>query len=104
MAKLLIFLYTQEKKDFDKSIPLFNVPNRKVFISDDITKIQDYKYVMIEGVGGMIEHFRQYIDYYLIFIAPRFKNTNTIQGVLESKVLDINHKNKDIEIWSKNII
>ncbi|NQY94857.1 MAG: bifunctional diaminohydroxyphosphoribosylaminopyrimidine deaminase/5-amino-6-(5-phosphoribosylamino)uracil reductase RibD, partial [Campylobacteraceae bacterium] len=43
-----VFIYTKNKI-FDKSIPLFSIPNREVIISDDLFKLLDYKFVMIEG-------------------------------------------------------
>ena len=41
------------RDDFDRSIPLFSVPGRKVMISSDLDKINDYKNVLIEGGPGM---------------------------------------------------
>jgi len=43
-------------KDFDRSIPLFSVPDRKVIISDSLEAIQHYKCIMIEGSEAMFEN------------------------------------------------
>ena len=100
---VLIF---SRQKAFDERIPLFNVPDRKVFITDEVERnfLKPYKFIMIEGVGGMMEHFRAWIDYYLIFIAPTLKkgnpiNANGIGGDLSLEFLNIHHHN-DMTIWA----
>ena len=59
-----ILILSREKK-FDQTIPLFNVPNRKVFIESDFDKLHDYKNIMIEGTSKMFELTREVVDYYL---------------------------------------
>ena len=48
--------------DFDKSIPLFGVPHRKVMISS-MDALEDYltpyRFVMIEGVGKLMEQLKR---------------------------------------------
>lgn len=56
--------------EFDQSIPLFSVPNRKVHISDNFDVIKNYKNIFIEGGAGMFEATTEIVDYYLTYIAP----------------------------------
>ena len=64
-----VLIYSRTN-DFDTSIPLFGVPNRKVFITPSLEKIQEYSLVMIEGGGSMMEATCEISDWYLSYIAP----------------------------------
>ncbi len=75
-----VLIYSKQK-DFDKSIPLFNVKNRKVFIEDGFDILKNYKFVMIEGGAKMFEATMDICDYYLGFIAPVFKKSSGIFNV-----------------------
>jgi len=68
-----ILIYSKTK-DFDKKIPLFNVPNRVVHVENNFDKINDYKFVMIEGGEGMLNAVSDFVDDYLIFRSPKFKD------------------------------
>ena len=48
-----------KNKAFDNNIPLFKIPNRKVIISDDLFKLLDYKFVMIEGVYTLLDKLKR---------------------------------------------
>ncbi|MDO8454265.1 MAG: bifunctional diaminohydroxyphosphoribosylaminopyrimidine deaminase/5-amino-6-(5-phosphoribosylamino)uracil reductase RibD, partial [Sulfurimonas sp.] len=65
-------LIISREKEFDTTIPLFGVANRKVIISDNFSICQEYKNIMIEGSSKMFELTREIVDYYLCFIAPSF--------------------------------
>jgi diaminohydroxyphosphoribosylaminopyrimidine deaminase/5-amino-6-(5-phosphoribosylamino)uracil reductase len=67
---ILIF---SNRDDFDNTIPLFSVLNREVQISNDITKIKDKNFVMIEGGYNLFESLKQEIDYLVIFLAKSKK-------------------------------
>jgi diaminohydroxyphosphoribosylaminopyrimidine deaminase/5-amino-6-(5-phosphoribosylamino)uracil reductase len=68
-----VLIYSKNK-EFDKNIPLFSVPNRKVFIKDNFDKINDYNFVMIEGGEGMLNEVKKFVNWFLIFRSPHFKN------------------------------
>jgi diaminohydroxyphosphoribosylaminopyrimidine deaminase/5-amino-6-(5-phosphoribosylamino)uracil reductase len=95
-----IFIYSKQK-DFDKTIPLFNIPNRKVIISDDISIIEKYNFIMIEGVDNMMESFSKYIDYYLIFLSSSLSNNENLKINKRLKYLNIQEINDNISIWAK---
>jgi len=69
-----ILIYSKNK-NFDKNIPLFQVPNRKVFISDNLDIINDYKFIMIEGGENLYKHLKDKIDW-KVFIVNKNKFIN----------------------------
>ena len=66
-----------KRTDFDKDIPLFNIPNRKIYIEDNFDKVKDYNFVMIEGGEGMLKASKKLTDWLLIFRSPDFKEGNS---------------------------
>ena len=82
-------LIISREKEFDRTIPLFNIDGRKVFIENNFKRLDNYKNIMIEGTKKMFELSQPYIDYSLSYIA-----TNT-------EVLNIQQNSKDIIIWEK---
>jgi len=73
-----ILIYTG-KDDIDRSIPLFHVPNRNVYIENSFAKLQNYKHIMIEGGEGMLHHTKELTDYYLFFTSPHIREGKKIE-------------------------
>jgi len=69
-----ILIYSKSK-EFDKSIPLFNVPNRKVIISDNIKNIKS-DFTMIEGGFSLLKTLKNDIDMLMLFISHKQKSKN----------------------------
>lgn len=88
-----VFIYSKNKI-FDNSIPLFKTANRKVIISDDLFKLLDYKFVMIEGTYNLLEKLKQRIDFIILIISPKVKNGDNA----------LNEINIDFEIMHENFI
>ena len=95
-----ILIYSKNKK-FDKKIPLFNVKNRKVFISDNLDIIKNYKFIMIEGGENLYKQLKNKVDWKVwtiniskIINKENFKNDDN---------LDIIHTrmDKDLIVFSK---
>ncbi len=87
-----ILIYSKNKV-FDDSIPLFQVPNRKVTISDDLFKLLDYKFVMIEGGYTLLEELKERIDYIILLVSPKIKvGLNAISKSLDLE-FEIIHEN-----------
>ncbi|MDD3323639.1 MAG: bifunctional diaminohydroxyphosphoribosylaminopyrimidine deaminase/5-amino-6-(5-phosphoribosylamino)uracil reductase RibD [Sulfurospirillaceae bacterium] len=61
-----ILIYSHHK-NFDKTIPLFGVENRKVFIENSLDKIKNYKMVMVEGGQNMLDVLEKQLRWFLIF-------------------------------------
>ncbi len=72
-------LIVSKKHNFDMTIPLFQVPNRKVFIEDNFDRIKEYRFIMIEGAEEMLRSCESWIDWYCIFHSDSFKTGRTIQ-------------------------
>ncbi len=88
-----IFIYSNNKA-FSKNIPLFSVPNRKVIISNDLFKVLDYKFVMVEGVYNLMEILKDKIDFFILIVSPKIR-----AGVNALNSLDI-----DFEILHENFL
>ncbi len=88
-----VFIYSKNKI-FDKEIPLFKIPNRDVIISNDLFKLLDYKFVMIEGVHKLLNTLINKIDYLVLLISPKMRD-----GLHSIKSLDL-----DFEIVHENYI
>jgi diaminohydroxyphosphoribosylaminopyrimidine deaminase/5-amino-6-(5-phosphoribosylamino)uracil reductase len=96
-----VLIYSREE-EFDRTIPLFNIPNRQVFIASNLEEMYKYQLVMIEGGAGMFEASRDVCDWYLSYIAPKIgggtQSLGTIQEdfeVLHAKITD------NIILWMK---
>ena len=72
-------LILSRQKEWDQTIPLFSVKNRKVFIEESLDRIKDYRFVMIEGTEKMWKASETYVDWYCIFVAPHMRSGKTLQ-------------------------
>jgi len=96
-----ILIYSR-KKDFDKTIALFNIPNRKVIISDTLDELDNYKNIMIEGTSNMYNLTKEKVDYYLCYISPKFGGDQKFEhSVDEFEILNIQKEHQDIITWMK---
>ncbi|MGE4381869.1 MAG: bifunctional diaminohydroxyphosphoribosylaminopyrimidine deaminase/5-amino-6-(5-phosphoribosylamino)uracil reductase RibD [Arcobacter sp.] len=68
-----VFIYSKNKI-FNNNIPLFKIPNRNVIISDDLFKLLDYKFVMIEGVYTLLDKLKERIDFLILIVNSKIKN------------------------------
>lgn len=88
-----VMIYTKNKI-FDNNIPLFKIPNRKVIISDDLFKILDYKFVMVEGTYLLLEKLKEKLDFVILIINPKIRKGNNA----------LNEIDIDFEIIHENFI
>ncbi|WP_421715922.1 bifunctional diaminohydroxyphosphoribosylaminopyrimidine deaminase/5-amino-6-(5-phosphoribosylamino)uracil reductase RibD [Arcobacter arenosus] len=88
-----VMIYSKNKI-FDTNIPLFKIPNREVIISDDLFKLLDYKFVMIEGTYNLLDTLKERIDYLVLLVSPKIR-----KGVNAFNEIDI-----DFEIIHENFI
>jgi len=96
-----VLIYSRSK-EFDKTIPLFNVKGRKVLISDDLSLLNEYKNIMIEGGQKMFELSRQFADYHLCFISPSIGGESSFSGIDgKLEILNIQKDEQDIIMWMK---
>lgn len=88
--------------EFDKTIPLFSIKDRKVIISNDLSLCSKYKNIMIEGSSGMYELTRDYIDMYLCYISPKLGGSEIINTKNdELSILNVEKALEDTIIWMK---
>jgi len=88
--------------DFDKTIPLFYVENRDVYIEDDFSRLSQYKNIMIEGSAKMFELTRNITDFYLCYLAPTFGGDKGFEKLEENlEVLNVEKETQDIIMWMK---
>ncbi len=95
-------LILSKQKEFDISIPLFSVKNRKVFIDDNFDLLDNYKNIMIEGSSKMFELSKGVVDYYLCYLAPTFGGKNGFEKIDDKfEILNIQKETQDIIMWMK---
>lgn len=70
-----VLIYSKSR-DFDTTIPLFEVKNRDVSISDSLNLKN--KFIMIEGGYNLLNNLIDQVDMLVLFISPNFKNSNDI--------------------------
>lgn len=95
-----IFIYSK-KNEFDKTIPLFSVKNRKVIISNDIEKLKNYKLCMIEGGEQMARNLPPFVTHILIFFSSKFINLDSISLNLELELLFLDRLDDNYYGWFK---
>ena len=93
-----ILIYSK-KDNFDKTIPLFDVKNRQVFISSDFKILDNYKNIMIEGGEGMLKATKNIVDMYAIFHSPNFKSGGCLRFELKLNQLFCDEINIDRLAW-----
>lgn len=97
-----VLIYSKSK-DFDKSIPLFNIPDRKVFIEDNFERLKEYNFIMIEGGEGMLRATASLVSHYLIFRSPNLKVGITPQIELNLKELSSFEVGEDRASWFRKV-
>jgi diaminohydroxyphosphoribosylaminopyrimidine deaminase/5-amino-6-(5-phosphoribosylamino)uracil reductase len=96
-----ILIYSHQS-DFDRTIPLFDVANRQVFIESTLEKIQEYSLVMIEGGAAMMEATREVSDWYVCYLAPKLGGGRFTIGAKQEDFEVMNAKiQEDIVLWMK---
>ncbi len=90
-----------KKREFDKSIPLFNIPNREVEVIDNLDSIKK-GFILVEGGEGMLKALRDKIDWFLTYHTPKLSN-NQITYNINAKIefLHTQAIGKDLMIWSR---
>jgi len=95
-------LIISRSNEFDETIPLFSVKDRKVIISDNFSALDSYKNIMIEGSTKMFELTRDIVDYYLCYLAPKFGGKNGLASLDDKfETLNVQTKEQDIIMWMK---
>ena len=72
-----VLIYSHHN-DFDRTIPLFDIPHRCVTVASDLVRVNGYTMVMVEGGQGLLDALSNEIKWYLIFESPHEKEGKTI--------------------------
>ncbi|MEA3316150.1 MAG: bifunctional diaminohydroxyphosphoribosylaminopyrimidine deaminase/5-amino-6-(5-phosphoribosylamino)uracil reductase RibD, partial [Campylobacterota bacterium] len=67
-----ILIYSKQK-DFDKTIPLFNIKNREVVICDNLDLISKNRFIMIEGGLNLLKTIGNLPNMIMLFISHKTK-------------------------------
>jgi len=67
-----ILIYSS-KNNFDNTIPLFAVKDRKITISSNLNLLKDKNFIMIEGGYTLLSKLYMKIDYMMIFVSHKIK-------------------------------
>jgi len=95
-------LIISKEKEFDRTIPLFDVAGRNVYIYDNFSKLHTYKNIMIEGGSQMFNLTREYVDLYLCYIAPKFGGNEGFTNLDDNfEIINIQKDEEDILMWMK---
>ncbi|NPA04229.1 MAG: bifunctional diaminohydroxyphosphoribosylaminopyrimidine deaminase/5-amino-6-(5-phosphoribosylamino)uracil reductase RibD [Epsilonproteobacteria bacterium] len=96
-----VLIYSRRKR-FDLSIPLFKIPDREVFIEDSLEKLEDKKFIMVEGGEGMLKALRHLVDWYMIFVAPKMGLEENYRLFKKIEFLHFDKVDRDLLVWGKN--
>lgn len=95
-------LIISREKEFDRKIPLFQVPDRKVFIADNFEILKNYKNIMVEGGNSLYDLTKNFVDLYLCYLAPKFGGKESFENVTEEfEILNADKEGEDIIMWMK---
>jgi len=94
-------LILSKRDDFEKDIPLFKVNGRKVYIEDNLDKIKEYKFIMVEGGNRLFELFKDIIDMMLIFRSPYIKDGKVFRSDFKMEYLYTQNNGIDNIEWLK---
>jgi diaminohydroxyphosphoribosylaminopyrimidine deaminase/5-amino-6-(5-phosphoribosylamino)uracil reductase len=94
-----VLIYSKHKS-FDKTIPLFNVPNRKVIIKESLNSLNQYKFIMIEGGEKLYNELKDFVDWKVFILTPKLFDRINYKSSDKFKILHV-LKRDDLIIFSK---
>ena len=96
-------LILSTRDDFDRSIPLFSVPGRKVTIASNLDLMEGYRNILIEGGPGMFETVRARCDVFLCFVTPSSGGTiRFLTAPQHFEIMHLSRSGNDIKQWMVN--
>lgn len=96
-----IIIYSQQK-DFDTTIPLFNVDGRSVSIADNLEFLESPSFILVEGGGAMMTALEGKIDWLLQYQTPTLSRHASSYGCsAKLSFLHQQQKGVDLMLWSQ---
>ena len=94
-----VLIYSKNK-NFDKTIPLFNIKKRKVFIDDNLERLKDYKFIMVEGGENLYNELKSLVDWKVFIVSPKMNNLENFKIIDNIEILHI-EKRDDLILWGR---
>jgi len=94
-----VLIYSKSK-NFDKTIPLFNVKKRKVFIEDSLDRLKNYNFIMVEGGETLYNKLKDLVDWKVFIVSPQMNNLENFKVGDKLEILHI-EKRDDLIIWGR---
>ncbi|MBN2825740.1 MAG: bifunctional diaminohydroxyphosphoribosylaminopyrimidine deaminase/5-amino-6-(5-phosphoribosylamino)uracil reductase RibD [Campylobacterales bacterium] len=96
-----IYIYSKEN-NFDREIPLFNIPNRNVEIGSDLSFLDTPSFVLVEGGMGTLNALKDKIDWMLTYQTPKIiDNSIDYRANIDLETLHAQRSGVDRMIWSR---
>jgi len=97
-----VLIYSRQK-EFDKTIPLFNIPNRKVYINNNLDIINKYNFIMIEGGENLYQKVKSLVDWNLFIVnMNKILDRKNYRFDDEVEVIHI-EKREDMFLWTQKM-
>ncbi len=93
-----VAILTRRPDSIDRSIPLFEMPDRRV---DFVQSLPPRGLVMVEGGGGTLEALRRQIDWMVLFVAPFVKEGIGYNGTKDFRLMHQRRVGRDAMLWLK---
>ena len=94
-----VLIYSKNK-EFDKTIPLFNVEERRVFIDDNLERIKDYRFIMIEGGENLFNELKNFVNWKVFIVSPKMSMLENFKVDDNIEILHV-EKRDDLIIWGR---
>lgn len=95
---VLIF---SRQKQFDKAIPLFGIPNRKVSISSNLESLYKARFAMIEGTVTLFKALENEFSWVLIYQNNSFKKGAFLDIGKSLEIIHSTPLGTDTALWCK---
>ncbi|NLK66077.1 MAG: bifunctional diaminohydroxyphosphoribosylaminopyrimidine deaminase/5-amino-6-(5-phosphoribosylamino)uracil reductase RibD [Campylobacteraceae bacterium] len=95
-----IFIYSR-RSEFDKTIPLFQILNRKVTINSDINLVKNYKLAMFEGGENLVKNLPEFVTHALVFFSPNLLNRANLMAEMNLEPLYLGNLDDNFYGWFK---
>ena len=89
------------RKEFDDKISLFNVKNRKVFIEDSLERLNEYKFIMVEGGEKLYNELKDFVDWKVFIVTPKIFDRINYKSEDEFEILHV-EKKEDLIVYGRS--
>ncbi len=94
-----ILIYSKHK-NFDKTVSLFNVTGRRVFIEDNLDRIKDYKFIMVEGGEKLYNKLKDFVDWKVFIVSAKMNSLENFKVIDSLEIMHVEKKD-DLIIWGR---